>query len=61
DRDAMLPGTSLTGVGALRVVARISSSGQPVASTGDLFGEVAYDPGVTDRLSILIDRQVGAD
>lgn len=61
DRDAMLPGTSLTGVGALRVVARISSSGQPVASPGDLFGEVAYDPGVTDRLSILIDRQVGAD
>lgn len=61
DRDAMLPGTSLTGVGALRVVARISSSGQPVASPGDLFGEVAYDPSTSDRLSILIDRQVGAD
>lgn len=61
DRDAMLPGTTLTDVGALRVVARISSSGQPVASAGDLFGEVAYDPSGPDRLSILIDRQVGAD
>ena len=58
DADAMLPGVSLAGGGALKVVARISRSGQPTAVTGDLFGEVGYDFTSANPASITIDRIV---
>lgn len=58
DRDAMLPGTSLKGAGLLRILARISATGQPVASPGDLFGEVAYDPASGAGVSVVIDQVV---
>ena len=58
DANAMLPGVSLASGGALKVIARVSSSGQPVAVSGDLFGEVGYDFSSADPSSITIDRIV---
>lgn len=58
DANAMLPGVSLASGGALKVIARVSSSGQPVAVSGDLFGEVVYDFTSASPTSITIDRIV---
>lgn len=58
DADAMLPGISLAGSGPLTLIARISSSGQPVAASGDLFGEVSYDFATARPASITINRVV---
>ena len=58
DANAMLPGVSLASGGALKVIARVSSSGQPVAVSGDLFGEVGYDFSSADPATITIDRIV---
>jgi cytochrome c-type biogenesis protein CcmH len=38
DDDAMIPGRGISSVDEVEVVARISLSGNPVASSGDLFG-----------------------
>ena len=58
DADAMLPGVSLASGGALKIIARVSGSGQPVAVSGDLFGEVVYDFASASPGSITIDRIV---
>jgi cytochrome c-type biogenesis protein CcmH len=56
--DAMLPGTKLDEGGPVRLIARISRSGQPIAASGDLFGEVGYDFASARPASIAIDRIV---
>ncbi len=58
DADAMLPGTSLAGGGPVRLIARISRSGQPAAASGDLYGEVSYDFTTADKVTVTIDRIV---
>jgi cytochrome c-type biogenesis protein CcmH len=58
DADAMLPGITLAGAGPLTLVARISLSGQPRASSGDLFGEVGYDFASARPASLTINRTV---
>jgi cytochrome c-type biogenesis protein CcmH len=58
DSDAMLPGMKLAGAGPLKLVARISQSGQPIAASGDLFGEVGYDFSSARPANIVIDRIV---
>lgn len=58
DADAMLPGTSLRAQGSLRLVARISRSGVAAAASGDLWGEVGYDPAAVAPASLTIDRSV---
>ncbi len=58
DANAMIPGTSLTQVDDLQLVARVSLTGRPVASSGDLYGEVRYDPASTGRITLTIDRVV---
>jgi cytochrome c-type biogenesis protein CcmH len=58
DTDAMLPGITLAGAGPLKLIARISASGQPIAASGDLFGEVGYDFASARPASITIDRTV---
>lgn len=58
DANAMLPGVSLASGGALKLIARVSGSGQPVAVSGDLFGEAGYDFTSADPASITIDRIV---
>ncbi len=58
DSDAMMPGTSLASGGPLTLIARISKSGQPIAASGDLFGEVGYDFASAHPVNITIDRIV---
>ena len=58
DADAMLPGVKLADGGALTLIARISKSGQPIAASGDLFGEVGYDFASAHPASLTIDRIV---
>jgi cytochrome c-type biogenesis protein CcmH len=58
DANAMLPGISLAEGGPLTLIARISQSGQPIAASGDLFGEVGYDFDSAHPASITIDRIV---
>jgi cytochrome c-type biogenesis protein CcmH len=58
DADAMLPGMSLASGGPLTLIARISQVGQPIAASGDLFGEVGYDFDSAHPASITIDRIV---
>jgi cytochrome c-type biogenesis protein CcmH len=42
DENAMIAGTTLTGVEELQFTARISLSGGPTAAPGDLFGQINY-------------------
>jgi cytochrome c-type biogenesis protein CcmH len=58
DANAMIPGTSLKQVDALDLVARVSLTGRPIASPGDLYGEVRYDPATSGRIKLTIDRVV---
>ena len=58
DADAMLPGITLAGSGPLTLIARVSASGQPIAASGDLFGEVGYDFASAHPVSITINRIV---
>ena len=58
DADAMLPGITLAGSGPLTLIARVSASGQPLAASGDLFGEVGYDFASAHPVSITINRIV---
>jgi cytochrome c-type biogenesis protein CcmH len=58
DADAMLPGITLAGGGPLTLIARISASGQPIAASGDLFGEAVHDFASAHPASITIDRIV---
>ncbi len=58
DANAMIPGTSLKQVDELTIVARVSLSGRPVASSGDLYGEVRYDPASSGPMTVTIDRAV---
>jgi cytochrome c-type biogenesis protein CcmH len=58
DADAMMPGVSLAAAGPVTLIARISASGQPIAASGDLFGEVGYDFTSAHPANITIDRIV---
>lgn len=58
DANAMIPGTSLRQADSLSLVARVSLTGRPVASSGDLYGEVRYDPARSGPIRLTIDRVV---
>ncbi len=58
DADAMVPGRLLSGFPELEIVARVSISGQPVASPGDWYGEKTVRPAESGDISIVIDREV---
>ena len=58
DADAMMPGRTMSSAQQLTIIARVSLSGQPVAASGDLFGEASWQPGKSGKLSIVIDRKV---
>jgi cytochrome c-type biogenesis protein CcmH len=56
DENAMIQGTSLSQVDDLVLVARVSLSGRPVQSKGDLYGQVSYDPSARGPITVTIDR-----
>lgn len=58
DSDAMIPGRVPSGFTELEIIARISTSGQPIAQPGDWFGQAIVSPGGSAEIDIVIDRQV---
>jgi cytochrome c-type biogenesis protein CcmH len=54
--DSMLPGHALAAGQRLSITARVSFSGRPIPSAGDLYGELSYDVGHDGALDLLIDR-----
>jgi cytochrome c-type biogenesis protein CcmH len=54
--DSMIPGRVLVSGRQVSITARISFSGQPVASAGDLYGELTYDVGRDGARDLVIDR-----
>lgn len=58
DSDAMIPGRVPSGFASLEVVARVALGGQPVAQSGDWFGEQVVDTSSPGTVEIVIDQQV---
>lgn len=61
DQDAMLAGQSLGSAGALTLTARVSASGDAIATAGDLYGDATWSreySGAQTTTEILIDRMV---
>jgi cytochrome c-type biogenesis protein CcmH len=54
--DSMVPGRVLVAGKRVSITARVSFSGQPIPSAGDLYGELSYDVGRDGALDLLIDR-----
>jgi hypothetical protein len=52
----MVPGRVLVNGQHLSVTARVSFSGRPVPSAGDLYGELSYDVGRDGVRNLVIDR-----
>jgi cytochrome c-type biogenesis protein CcmH len=58
DADAMIPGRILSAYESLEIIVRVSASGQPVAQTGDWYGQSIVRPKQSNSVAIVIDRQV---
>jgi cytochrome c-type biogenesis protein CcmH len=59
ERDAMVPGRTIAGRAMVQIVARLSRSGQPIAQSGDFFGEADYRfTEESGSISIAIDQRV---
>ena len=58
DADAMIPGRVPSGFKTLEIIARVSMSGQPIAQSGDWFGQQVIDTSAEDEVQITIDTQV---
>jgi cytochrome c-type biogenesis protein CcmH len=54
--DSMLPGRVLTSGQRVSVTARVSFSGRPVPTAGDLYGELSYEVGRDGVRTLTIDR-----
>jgi len=57
DRDAMIPGRSLSGFSQFELVARVSTSGNPIAQSGDWFGASMFRSGDDKAVDLVIDQQ----
>ncbi len=58
DANAMIPGRVPSAFSELEIVVRISVSGQPIASSGDWFGDGVMNTAEGGSISVLVDRQV---
>jgi cytochrome c-type biogenesis protein CcmH len=58
DADAMIPGRVPSAFPQLEIVARVSLSGQPVAQSGDWYGQQVIATPLTEPVQISIDQQV---
>ncbi|MDE2348440.1 MAG: hypothetical protein KGL92_08050 [Gammaproteobacteria bacterium] len=54
--DSMVPGMALTAGEHVLLTARVSFSGQPIAASGDLYGEVPYQVGHAGVAKLIIDH-----
>jgi cytochrome c-type biogenesis protein CcmH len=55
-QDSMVPGRMFSAGQKVQVVARIARSGNPLAGSGDPFGETAYQVGRDGLVNVVIDR-----
>jgi cytochrome c-type biogenesis protein CcmH len=58
DADAMIPGRVPSGFKTVEIIARVSMSGQPIAQSGDWFGQQVIDTSAADVVQITIDQPV---
>lgn len=58
DSDAMVSGRVPSAFAQLEIVARVSVSGQPMAQSGDWFGQQTVSTAESNEVSIIIDEQV---
>ena len=58
DANAMIQGRSLSAYPEVKVVARLSNSGQPVAQPGDWFAEAVVRPTAGEPVALVIDQVV---
>lgn len=58
DADAMIPGRVPSGFETLEIIARVSITGQPIAQSGDWFGQQIVDTASAATIELLIDQQV---
>jgi cytochrome c-type biogenesis protein CcmH len=59
DADVMMDGNSLANITSLEITARLSRSGEAIASSGDMFGTVTPEwPSDSHEISIYIDQTV---
>lgn len=54
--DSVMPGRVLLSGQRVSITARVSFSGRPTPSAGDLYGELAYEVGRDGALDLVIDR-----
>jgi len=54
--DSMMPGRVLVSGQRVSITARVSFTGQPIPSAGDLYGELTYDVGRDGVRNLVIDR-----
>ena len=58
DRDAMIPGRTLSAFDQVEIVARASSTGQPMQQPGDWFATASVATSNGEELAMVIDEQV---
>jgi cytochrome c-type biogenesis protein CcmH len=58
DSDAMTPGRVPSAFAQLEIVARVSMSGQPIAQSGDWYGQQTVSTAESNEVSVIIDQQV---
>jgi len=58
DSNAMVPGRLPSGFAQLEIIARVSMSGQPVAQSGDWFGQQTISTTESSEIAISINQQV---
>lgn len=58
DADAMIPGRVPSGFTQLEIIARVSLTGQPIAASGDWYGDAIVDTTNTGSVQITINQQV---
>ena len=58
DENAMIAGRNLSSQKTLRLTARVSQTGEPMARPGDIFGEVELQLPVANPISLTIDQLV---
>jgi cytochrome c-type biogenesis protein CcmH len=58
DSNAMVPGRVPSGFDRLEFIARVSLTGQPMAASGDWFGDAVVETTGTDNVKIVIDQQI---
>ncbi|MGI9205942.1 MAG: tetratricopeptide repeat protein [Woeseiaceae bacterium] len=58
DSDAMIPGRVPSGFAQLEILARVSLGGQPIAASGDWFGQQVIETNSASTVDITIDQQV---